>query len=238
MTRTLHVAVCNTNFADRKQIERLLNKVSDTVKEECLIYTETFGSAAALLYTKRIYDIYILEVNEGNYTSRTLAEELRKREIKSPVIFVSPEENSTVSRSEKDLYYFITHCIHQDELAAILKDIAVLKEQRYVPKIEFRNNKETFYLEADTIIYIEHQGLTMFIHLKDGNKIMARGEIQNAFSSFSPYPSFFMPSKNYIINANYIKKVSSFKLTLSDNTTIPVSVLVAQKVKLLLTQLK
>ena len=238
MAKTLHVAVCNTNFADRKQLERLLNKVADTIKTQCLLYTETFGSASALLFTKRVYDAYFIEVHEENYNSYSLVCELQKRDIESPMIFILSETKEKENIPQKDSYYFMCQPVHQEDLAEVLLQISSLKEKRHIPKVEFRNNKETFYLEPKHILYIDHHGLTMFIHMDDGSEKIARGEIQNAFASFSPYPSFFMPSKNTIINAQFIKKVSNFKVTLKDETSIAIPLFVANKIQLLLKHLQ
>ena len=65
----MHIAVCDDNVADRKQMERLLTREGD--KRRGLVsglYVDSFGSSASLLYTPMDYDVYFLDFNSENTT--------------------------------------------------------------------------------------------------------------------------------------------------------------------------
>ena len=46
----MHIAICDDNVADRKQLERLLKRESDKrASSTGIIYADSFGNASALL---------------------------------------------------------------------------------------------------------------------------------------------------------------------------------------------
>lgn len=235
MPKTLHIAICNTNFAERKQLERLLNKEKDTRKDHSLLYIETFGSASALLYTKRIYDVYFIDIQEENYSSSALSKELKKKGILSPIILFSIDKISTPPQLADSSLGYLHKPVNLQDLSLLLDNIILLKEEQHIPRIEFRNSKETYYEEPKNIVFIGHQGLTMYLHLSNGEIKEARGELENTFPEFSSYHMFFMPNKHYIINASYISKLSPFYMTLMQ-TSIPISIFNWYKIRQLLKQ--
>lgn len=231
MPKTLHIALCDTNFPDRKQMERLLSRESDRRQNECLIYMETFGSHASVLATKRVYDGYFLDIPEENYSAIDLAKELRKRDIVSPIVFCISSMDYRINNDTDGDIYFLEKEIKTAELSKAIDQILLQKEAHHIPTIEFRNSEETYCVEPKDIIYINHEGRNLYIHMTDGQVKKARAMIENAFVEFSPYPSFFMPSKNYIINKDFIKKVSPFTITLVNKVKIPIPLGMAKKIK-------
>ena len=53
----MHLAVCDDNIADRKQMERLLGRESDRrLNTTGILYMDSFGNKEAILTTPMIYD--------------------------------------------------------------------------------------------------------------------------------------------------------------------------------------
>ena len=59
----MHVAVCDDNVADRKQLERLLKRESElrSAHSEPL-YIDSFGNATALLANPMQYDVFYIDI--------------------------------------------------------------------------------------------------------------------------------------------------------------------------------
>ena len=64
----MHLAVCDDNIADRKQMERLLGRESDRrLGTTGVLYVDSFGNRDAILTTPMIYDgLFIDMTEEGN----------------------------------------------------------------------------------------------------------------------------------------------------------------------------
>ena len=108
MQKTLYIALCDTNFADRKQMERLLNRESDKRLNSCVFYMDTYGSPDALLGNPRVYDAYFLDIPSEEYSAYDLAKDIQAKGILSPIIFCNSAINSDTVKICHDMIYTAT----------------------------------------------------------------------------------------------------------------------------------
>lgn len=222
MQNTLYIALCDTNFADRKQMERLLERESDKRLNSCVFYMDTYGSRDALLNNPRVYDAYFLDMPDEEYSAYDLAKEIQEKGILSPIIFCI---SSLDYRSCGELLpnsVFIQKPIVVSELSLILDEIIIQKQEQYIPTVELRNSKEVFYLTENEIVYCEGQpgSRKLKLHLADGTIKEAEAFIENFFTELQIFDTFFFSNKNTIVNARYINKVDLFRLTLQNGEAL------------------
>ncbi len=218
MQKTLYIALCDTNFADRKQMERLLERESDKRLHSCVFYMDTFGSKDALLENPRVYDAYFLDMPDPVYSAYDLAKDIQAKGILSPIIFC----NSSMDYREcGDLLpnsVFINKPIIVSELSLLLDEISIQKQEQYIPTIELRNATDVYYLTEKEILYCESKpkDYKILIHLTDGSIREADALIQNLFTELISFETFFMANKAIIVNARHVKKTDLFHVTLQN----------------------
>ncbi|MBR5896498.1 MAG: hypothetical protein IKZ39_02660, partial [Lachnospiraceae bacterium] len=84
----MHIAVLDDNIADRKQIERLLDRESDRrISTSGNLYTDTFGAVDAFLSAPRQYDFFMIDMKGGVSESIEIAHKIRELGIKVPICF-------------------------------------------------------------------------------------------------------------------------------------------------------
>ena len=221
MQKTLNIALCDTNFADRKQMERLLERESDKRLNSCVFYMDTYGSKDALLDNPRVYDAYFLDMPDESYSAYDLAKDIQAKGILSPIIFC----NSSIDyRQCGDLLpnsVFINKPIVVSELSLILDEIIIQKQEQYIPTVELRNATEVFYLTEKEIVYCENRPKErkILLHLHNGSTREADTNIQNFFTELIPFEVFFMVNKSIIANARYVKKISLLGITMQNGET-------------------
>lgn len=225
MQKTLHIALCDTNFADRKQMERLLTRESDKRLNSCVFYMDTYGSRDAILDNPRVYDAYFLDMPDPEYSAYDLAKDIQAKGILSPIIFC----NSTMDyRQCGELLpnsVFINKPIVVAELSLILDELIIQKQEQYIPTVELRNATDVFYLMEKEIVYCENlpKERQLLIHLHDGSTRKADAIIQNFFTELIPFETFFIANKNVIVNARYVKKLSLFSVILENDESFRLS---------------
>ena len=218
MQKTLYIALCDTNFADRKQMERLLTRESDKRLNSCVFYMDTFGSRDALLDNPRVYDAYFLDMPDETYSAYDLAKDIQAKGILSPIVFC----NSTMDyRDCGDLLpnsVFINKPIIVSELSLILDELIIQKQEQYIPTVELRNATEFFYLTEKEIVYCENKPKEnkIVLHLQDGSSKKADANIENFFTELIPFEAFFMVNKSIIVNARYVKKANFFHIIMQN----------------------
>ena len=221
MQKTLAIALCDTNFADRKQMERLLERESDKRLDSCVFYMDTYGNKEALLGNPRTYDAYFLDMPDTNYSAYDLARDIRIKNIVSPIVFCSSTMDYRTCGNEFANCFFMNKPILVADLSSILDKIIQQKEQNYIPSVEVRYMNEVHYLTEKEIVYCESQAHSriMSIHLQNGSTIQAENFISNFITELVPLGEFFIANKNVIINARYASTVSMFHVTLQTGET-------------------
>lgn len=218
MQKTLAIALCDTNFADRKQMERLLERESDKRLDSCVFYMDTYGNKDALLSNPRTYDAYFLDIPEEIYSAYDLAKDIRLKDIVSPIIFCNSTMDYRTLGRELPNSFFLNKPILVAELSSILDEVIQQKTENYVPTVEVRDMSEVYYLTEKEIVYCENQGhsRTITIHLQDGAVIKTENYLDNFLTELLPLGEFFLSNKNTIINARYVTDIGMFHVLLKD----------------------
>lgn len=240
MQKTLYIALCDTNFADRKQMERLLERESDKRLNSCVFYMDTYGSKDALLDNPRVYDAYFLDMPNEDYSAYELAKDIQAKGILSPIIFCNSTMDYKNCGELLPNSVFINKPISVAELSLILDEIIIQKQEQYIPTVELRNATEVLYLTEKEIVYCENRqnSRRITIHLADGSTTETENFITNFYTELIPFGTFFIANKNTIINARYVQKASMFKVILQDGTTFRRSTASVSEIKKLQENIK
>lgn len=220
----MHIALCDSDAGDRKQMERLLSRESDKRKNNTgVFYIDTFGSSDTLLQNPLVYDAYFLDVTDDTCNSYHIASSLREKGIGSPIVFCISSVNFRNGYPLLANSVFLDKPIKVNDLSLVLDEIILQKKEQSIPKIELRNHNETFYLEEREILYVSGNGYGMDVYLTDGRKLYATAFIENFWMELTPFPSLFLANKKTIINAHHVKSLSAFQVTLTNGVTVKIT---------------
>ena len=218
----MHVAVCDDNVADRKQMERLLGRESDRrAKITEGLYIDSYGNEKALLANPMQYDIFYIDMckTEG-IDGAQVAIRLRESGVQVPIYMCCSDIDYRQMNLPEDIF-FLDKPIHSDMLTASL-DHAYEIKQNLVPLIELRGQKETIYVTEEEIMYGIADGRHVIIHLTDGRTIKEASSAENLFNQWTYYGNFLLPSFKHVLNGRYIESVGLLQLTMKDGTKFPV----------------
>lgn len=225
MQKTLYIALCDTNFADRKQMERLLDRESDKRLNSCVFYMDTFGSKDALLNNPRVYDAYFLDIPNEEYSAYDLAKGIQAKGILSPIIFCNSSMDYKECGELLPNTVFLNKPILVADLSLILDEIIIQKQEQYIPTVEVRTATEVLYLTEKEILYCENKRNShkVKIHHTNGSIIEIENFIANFYTELIPLETFFMLNKNIVLNTRYIQKIGLFKVTLTNGISFKFS---------------
>lgn len=220
----MHIALCDSDPGDRKQMERLLTRESDKrVNKSGVFYIDTFGSKDALLDNPLVYDAYFLDVINPDCNAYNIACSIREKGIASPIVFCISSVDYRQGNELLPNSVFINKPIKVNELSLILDEILLQQKEQRVPKIEFRNHTETFYLEEKEILYCQGNDYYIDIYLVNGKTLSATTFIDNLWMELTPFKALILANKNTIVNARYIENVTTFSLTMNNQAKIKIT---------------
>lgn len=222
--KLMHIAVCDDNVADRKQLERLLGRESDKRKHDTGVsFTDSYGQSSVLARNPMPYDLFFIDLTESTPDGLTFALSLCKAGVSAPMVLCSSKINYRARASEYEQLpsnlLFMDKPIKTADLSKVL-DQAVVIQQHRTPTIELRSDIETYYVQEDDIVYAVSQGKYLDVYLKDGTKIPVISYMDNFYDQIAMYTHIVLLSRRTLCNIVYVDKYTPFKVTLKDGTNL------------------
>ncbi len=218
----MHVAVCDDNVADRKQMERLLHRESDKRLKETGegLFIDSYGNEKAVLSHPMLYDVFYIDMCKTPGTTGTeVARSLISMGVVVPIYMCISEMDYRLDDLPEQVKY-LDKAIKTADLAASLDDAQRFKDSS-IPLIELREEKNTVYVTEEDILYAVQEERYIDIALRDGRTIRIRDTILNLFSQWEHYETFFAPTEHILVNGRHLKKLSLFQLAMVDGKTFP-----------------
>lgn len=218
---TVYVAVCDDNIADRKQMERLLEREKDArlKKASDVMYIESFGSKEALMRTPVKYDIFFIDITGESENGMDIAKSLRKMGVIAPIVLCS----SSIDYSS----YVNT----PDDVTIISKPVSAGQIQHYIdyasdwtrnktPLLEIRCQSNTFFVKhTDIIKAVPIAKFLTRITLCDGTILDMSDPIRSLLVMCRPYSCFIICGKT-VINVKYIIGSKDNAFVMADNSVV------------------
>lgn len=220
----MHIAVCDDNVADRKQLERLLGRESDKRKHDTgVFFVDSFGQSSVLARNPMPYDLFFIDLTECTPDGLTFALSLCKTGVSAPIVLCSSKiDYRTAADNLPNLpanLLYIDKPIKTAELSKVLDDAVILQQHR-TPTIELRSDIDTYYVQEDDIVYAVSHGKYLDVFLKDGTKIPVISYMDNFYDQISMYTHIVLLSGRALCNIVYVDKYSPFKVILKDGTKL------------------
>ncbi len=217
----MHIAICDDNVADRKQMERLLKREADKRASSETLYTDSFGNADALLSNPMQYDLFYIDMckTEG-VTGSGVTNSLLRKGINAPIVMCC----SDVNYREEDFpenVFFLDKPIKVEELSESIDHALTIRSQAE-RLIELRDDKVTLYVTEPEIYYAVEDGKYVIVTLSDRRTMRIATGIDNLFQQLEWHPNFISPSKKTIINGRYIFRLAFRKATMMDGAVFKI----------------
>ena len=176
------VSVCISKYAEMKQTSNFEIFRFDSVR-----------SLTSALDDKNTFDIFVLDVYIGDEVGTTLAKEIRKRGIESPVIFLTTSlEHAPESFETATLRYLINPLDPKKFFDAMDAALVQAKKagERHI-KLKTENGIES--INANRILYSEVHAHYQYITLEDGKQLRVRMTVAELFTMLTIPLSFALP---------------------------------------------
>lgn len=218
----MHIAICDDNVADRKQLERLLDRESDKrLATSSNLYIDSYGNAISLLANPMQYDAFFIDMcKTPGTTGIDVVNSLSQAGVQAPVVMCC----SDINYREQDFplnVIFLDKPIKVAELHEAIEYAQTIKDQS-IPMIELREDKETLYVTEEMIMYAVEDGRNVDVTLTNGRTVRVSTNVLNLLSQVENHPSFFAPTNKVLINGRYIAKIGFRKVIMNDGTSFKV----------------
>ena len=216
----MHIAICDDNVADRKQLERLLKRESDKrISTTGVLYIDSYGHPSSLLQNPLQYDVFFIDIchTEG-LNAIDIVNALTEAGSTAPVVLCCSETNYRTNTYPSKVF-FLDKPILTASLSDILDEAQKIKDSS-VPLIELRQDRGTCYVSEPDILYAVEDKNRHTVTLTDGRQIIINSTATNFFAHLEQYPVFLLPLRYTLINCRYIKSIRLCTITMCDGASV------------------
>jgi len=214
----MQIAICD----DEKNIRELIGDKVKTQFPEAAI--DFYSSGDELLLSEKPMDILFLDIQMSGRNGMDTARELRKKDKRTIIIFVTAAEEYVFQAFDVGAFYYIVKPIDDEKFAEVLCRAAEeLADKNLYDKphdekhLLINNGGVHIKVRIDDIIYAEVFNRKVVIHKMD-ETIEYYGKMSDLETLAGD--NFFRPHRAYLINFKYVEKYDSTTIYLEKGTAL------------------
>jgi DNA-binding LytR/AlgR family response regulator len=218
----IRIAVCDD---EAKTLDEISLYINQYVQNKNIPNFEVFRFNSATLLCSaledgELFDIFLLDVYIGKELGTELANNIRRRGIESPIVFITTSLEHAPQSFEIDTLRYLIKPLDPAKFYEAM-DVALLKAERLGEKlIKFKTENGIESINANSVMYSESHSHYQYVTLEDGRQIKVRMTVSELHSMFMKYGGFIRVGRAYIINLRNIKNVSTSEVHLYNNIKI------------------
>ena len=204
----LKIAICDDEKEFCDSAERMLKLY---MEEKAVPYqADVFNVPSELVdMTEKgtIYDVYLLDIYMPGVTGMSIATELRNRDIKSPIIFLTSSTDHALEAFGVDATHYLLKPYTKDSfyvgMDKAMQSIASHKNDSVILKVD--NDYRSILVSK--LIYCEAEDKYQRLYLKNGERLLVRITGTELYKQLSAFDCFYRCGRAHIVNLNHIRKV-------------------------------
>ena len=205
----LKIAICDDEKEFCDSAERMLKLYME--EKGVSFQADTFGvpsDLADMTEKGTIYDVYLLDIYMPGVTGMSIATELRNRDIKSPIIFLTSSTDHALEAFGVDATHYLLKPYTKDSfyvgMDKAMQSIASHKNDSVILKVD--NDYRS--IPVSKLIYCEAEDKYQRLYLASGERLLVRISGMELYKLLSEFDSFYHCGRAHIINLNHISRVT------------------------------
>lgn len=205
----LKIAICDDEKEFCDSAERMLKLYME--EKGVSFQADTFGvpsDLADMTEKGTIYDIYLLDIYMPGVTGMSIATELRNRDIKSPIIFLTSSTDHALEAFGVDATHYLLKPYTKDSfyvgMDKAMQSITSHKNDSVILKVD--NDYRS--IPVSKLIYCEAEDKYQRLYLENGERLLVRISGTELYKLLSEFDCFYRCGRAHIINLNHISRVT------------------------------
>lgn len=220
---TIRIAVCDDSRMTLDNIKESLYAYQDMYHMSFTVECFDNGHSLVGAFEKRSYDICILDIIMPGFSGMDCAREIRQMDRNTKIIFLTSSPEYALESYEVKASDYILKPVRKEILYDVLSDIITQLSIREGPSIVVRSEQGIQKIILSNLIYVEAMGKKTVYHLFPDRMITCREKFAHVCDNLCQEGCFLQSHRSYLLNMNYIDRISGNDIILSTGDTIPIA---------------
>lgn len=219
----IKVAFCDDDMSVVSELQGLLDQYCAKRNRE-IEYSAFYSSLELLAEIERgvRYDILFLDVILPNENGICIAKEIRRYDSVVKIIFLTSSSEFAVQSYTVDAYFYQMKPICEENFFELMDSALSKCQKEEQHSLILRCKSEITRIDLDKLEYCEVLGRTLLFHMENGKVLEGTGSMDKLYGQLSQYENFVRPHRSFLINMEYIRKISYKTITMENLAEIPI----------------
>ena len=219
--KCVNICICDDEIYIHDKIKSFLAELSTTKTQ--FIVTDVLSGEDLLnkCSSPDRFDIIFLDTEMMGINGIKTAEELRKRGVKSIIIFISDQENYVFDVFKYEAFHFMVKPLKKSEFDEVfLRAVEKYKAEHSIIALKWQNDR--YAIPISEITFVEGYQRHIMVHTEH-EVYESTGKISDIFNKLENH-DFVRVHQGYIVNMAYIKRFDNNDIVLSNNAKVMISI--------------
>lgn len=224
----MQLVICDDDEENLMELEAMLLKYS-TRFPAVSFDMEKFSDASLLLSkirTEKPADLYILDIVMSRITGIALGHEIRKKSEKSIIIYITASDGFALDAYDIRAIRYLLKPVEENHFFEAMDYALSQTGHKKEPLFPVKTKTGLVSVPCREIEYVENASRKLEIHLTNGDKITSiyiRSSFDEEIKELLCAGNFLSVHKSFLVNLNYVRKLTADNITMISGDSIPVS---------------
>lgn len=219
----IKVAFCDDDMSVLGELKGLLNRYCKKRHQEieCAAFYSSLELLAEIEKGVR-YDILFLDVILPNENGISIAKEIRQYDSVVKIIFLTSSSEFAIQSYTVGAYFYQMKPIWEENFFRLMDSAISECRKEEQNSLILRCKSGITRIDLSRLEYCEVLGRTLLFHMENGSVLEGTGSMDKLYVQLSQYENFVRPHRSFLINMEYIKKISHKAITMENLAEIPI----------------
>lgn len=219
----LKVAFCDDDESVLDEMKGLLNKYREERNQE-IVYVVFRSSLDLMAEIERgvRYDVLFLDVIIPGENGMDTAKEIRQYDNVVKIIFLTSSPEFAVQSYNVNAYFYQLKPIREESFFQLMDSAISECKKEEKDSLILRCKSSIVRIDLSKLEYCEVIGRTLMFHMENGSVLESSGRLDELCEQLAQYRNFFRPHRSFVINMEYIQKLSYKAITMENLMEIPI----------------
>ena len=221
----LRIGMCDDDQEDIDAIKALAVRFAEE-HPEAPLQIQTYRSPYDLLGDVEKtggFDLYLLDVVMPHMTGVALARRLRERKERAEILFLTVSREYAVDAFSVKAAGYLIKPVNKADFDDAVRDCIRRLSRENNPSLMLKVKNSLYRVPVCDLVCVESFNHNQVCTLSDGSTLETSVTLAELVDALKEEPAFVRPHRAYIINMDFIRRLTARELFLTNGKRIPVS---------------